>query len=378
MKRSVPSQEAAVHFLSILALLVAVDTSAQSTENPVPTGATTLPQQKTIQEPVGSQDISPAVSQLAATARAISNEQDPKERITRAYALGNDVINRMIGATTLITMVHELVYVEQSINEATSIWSDADIRNAWDNGRDVATTLAGFGALAGAVLVSLDRTNNLRDGTRVISAAGVSEIAGHLFGTRGKQNAARIREKLMLGEVSRRAYDGLLDRRSMVNGFYRSNVDFESRLGAFGKRYSDIAAGRTLATPGANAEPPITETEEQKLDSMRKGLVELEAYMGEFAGVMRQIPAIVDSYESLVDTYSRSGVPMQDGRPEVPIPQDVRAKMTSLRQPLEEIRQRFRRTEVQGLLNVSPDVVITIRQAIVADAARVGGSVGRK
>lgn len=226
-----------------------------------------------------------------AIAQALKAYQDAQakagEEVLQArYLAGTAALTHMKQSVRIIDFIHELVDVEIEFDEKSSIWSDRDFRNGWDTLRDASTII---GVIAGLVPVLLKDDNPLRPmfGAITVGVVGIGNLLGGLLGKFGwtqEDSANVLSQKMQTLDVSRRAYDALAERRKMLNEFHAQNSKFVGALEEFERTYNAAAS---------------------KDDKLRVVTELAGSKLSEFDSVVRQIPALLSTYQSFIDIYDK-------------------------------------------------------------------------
>lgn len=208
------------------------------------------------------------------------------------YAAGKAAIEHMLEKVAIIAFMQELVKLEVSFQRETNVWNNDDLRNTWDNVRDIGTPVGLVAAGLGGIMYptpDMEQQSSVGAAKALaisgVVAVGVSQLLGAVFGSTGAGQANKtvegIAEKIAFLEISRRGYDDLLLRKEMLQTFIVSNGDFERRLREFRVRFDQA----------------------EDSDAQAAVIADLVPYMDEFEGVLAQIPRLLDLYGGAADQY---------------------------------------------------------------------------
>lgn len=268
-------------------------------------------------------------------AMALSAEADGAAAVDAVAAIvstASRINDKVKTGVAFLSGALEASGLEQEYAAITSVWAETDFRNLYDRVRPV-FDLVGLGTLTAAVLV--DSADLPDDGQAVLGlsvAAAVSLSVPRLLELLGIGDVvAKANEYVQSIEISRNAYDQLILRRKLVEG-YRAPVDallddINDNLGELEVLESGLAdravdaatleslsavIERTalLSTRYGEVSPLIDEYNRQFLDGVefyRAAYPELD--LSRFARVEDQADRLQRTYDGRIAPYSVKRVP---------------------------------------------------------------------
>lgn len=215
--------------------------------------------------------------------RSKKRQEARQQQLQQRYDLGKKGLDQMIRNVTVIEWSNRLANLEQEITLQTDVWKDDDFRNGWDKLQTGGLVL---GALLGGVAALT--SDNTQKGFAITagSTVGLSALAGLLKGRFGigSDDAKKVKEKIERMELSRRAYDLLRDRWTLVEGFLKDNEAFRAELKTF--------KGETYIK---------ADTDKKRTEAIET----LAMYFDRFSATLEQVPQLFRMYESAVEQFSK-------------------------------------------------------------------------
>lgn len=198
------------------------------------------------------------------------------EQMQQRYKAGRDALKDMTNGVVLIGFMQDLLSLEVFIDMTMNLWSDTTFKNFWD---DLQRYGSGLGLLASGASIISDKNQINNIAAIGISVAGVSFILGSLF---GEDKGEKLREKAEFIDLTRRAYDDLKIRYYLVQKYVQNNESLEKRLNDFNNEY---------------------DKQKTSLGDSVQVISQVKLFYQEYEIVLRQIPSLLDEFESMQRQY---------------------------------------------------------------------------
>ncbi len=242
------------------------------------------------------------------------------KREKKRFEAGGQAISAMENGVAIINFTQNLLDLEQTIGLSTNLWSDTSLSNVYnkieDWGEVVGAAIAGI-----SILSQNDEVKGIEGSVVGVGVIAVSQAIGNLFG----MNEKKIRKKLELIDLSKRAFDDLTIRNSSLIAFLEKNADFVTRLSSFKLEYSNTSS---------------------KMTNNEK-LAVLMGYLDEYNYVLKQIPIFLDDIISVGNGYINNKklykeLPMKD-------------IFSNINKKAEFVKKEYNQ-KVKPLLDISPKI----------------------
>lgn len=253
---------------------------------------------------VDTTELRSLVSELETTTREASSSGatsiDPQKVRKDALRTLVAVADHMHRGTKAIAGMEALLGNHVNLTNATSPWSDTDLRSGWDEVRDWGTVAGSALATYGLLAKSRGLENRQSIAAGGLCLTGAVQLLGRYFGP------SKLTEKAAFLDMTVRAYDDMLAHRAHLAEIETKNTDvrvprFQKRLETATKLADDAEAGK-LPTDGVLL---------RELASTTEDLAEYESAVRELLTAGDQLATLAGGYLLNLDTTYRMTDPLK-------------------------------------------------------------------
>lgn len=259
------------------------------------------------------------------------------ERVAKSaeirYEFGKKAIAQMKSATKIIKFSETALSAEQDFAKISNLWDDTDLRNGWD-------TLRTYGSIGGFTIAAVGIS--MPDGTEnknAIGAAGTGVAAATLLlgSLLGDENGKTVKDKVAFVEFTRNAYDDLLVRRALLQGYIEQNKKLLADLETFKGTYEKAS----------------------NLDEKQTKLVELESVYLRFRETLDQLPGYTGSFRRSVQHFKKTAEKVGKEKPKGKMA-ELDLNLSSLDTKLAKIEAEYNE-EIRPIFEEETNILVLIR-----------------
>jgi hypothetical protein len=239
------------------------------------------------------------------------------------FKAGKGALIHMQDAVMTVSFIESLLAIQTSLDAATNVWSDNDIRNGFDKLENFGTAI---GAIVAAVALAKGGDGSGETAGISVGVAGLTKLLSAAF---GGQTGGKFEQKAALIELSRHAYDDLLSSTASADALVAKNEAFlkqlQSELASFGDA-----------------------TQDEKVKSEK--VVAVLGEVAQFKIVMSQVPDLIANFEILLKRYKDH---------EEKIGPDFKSKLAMVGERVERAKGYL--TGIQNLTKLTVEVERTLQ-----------------